>query len=72
MLYPDPLPPEYDGVDLMAEGLMTLEDAADFSALSVSTLYRHMDAGRLPWCKVGASRRVPRVGLRIFLAKVLI
>jgi len=44
-------------------GLLTIEDAARLVALGRSLLYQEMDAGRLPYCKFGRARRIPRQAL---------
>jgi excisionase family DNA binding protein len=50
---------------IVADGLMTVPEAAVFLRLSRSTLYNLMDSGRLPYVRlVGsgsrAARRIPR------------
>jgi excisionase family DNA binding protein len=51
---------------LLAEGLMTVTEAAKFLALSKSKLYLLMDAGKLPYFKEGKSRRIPRRALTVY------
>ena len=54
---------EADGVErtaLVADGLLTVREAAEFLKLSRSTLYQMMDAGELAYSKIGCSRRIPR------------
>jgi excisionase family DNA binding protein len=46
--------------EMLADGLMTIREAADFLAVSRSTLYVEMDGGRLAYCKIGRARRIPR------------
>lgn len=46
--------------ELLADGLLTVADAAKFLAVGRSTLYVEMDAGRLAYCKIGRARRIPR------------
>ena len=58
--------------ELMAEGLMTIEEAVAFSGLSRSTLYTLMNEGKLPYVKVASARRIPRVALKRTLAAGLI
>jgi excisionase family DNA binding protein len=44
---------------LVADGLATIGEAARFLSLGRSKLYGLMDAGALPHCKIGRSRRIP-------------
>lgn len=46
--------------DLVADGLMTVSEAAKFLGISRSALYNIMDAGELPYVKLGRARRIPR------------
>ena len=48
---------------LVADGLLTVKEAAAFLRLSRSSLYAMMDRGELPYAKLGRSRRIPRRGL---------
>ena len=48
---------------LVADGLMTVREAAEFLRLSPSTLYTLMDHGELAFVKFGRSRRIPRRGV---------
>jgi excisionase family DNA binding protein len=52
-----------DGRQLVAEGLLSVYDAAAFLSVSRSKLYEMMDQGLLPFVKLGRSRRVPRRAL---------
>ncbi len=45
---------------LVADGLMSLKEAAEFLSISRSKLYEQMDHGELPFVKLGRFRRVPR------------
>ncbi len=45
---------------LVADGLMTVSEAAAFLRLSRSSIYTLMDHGELAFVKLGRSRRVPR------------
>jgi len=67
--YPRTLPSIYEGSDLLAEGLLTIKQAAEFLQLGESTLYKLMEAGKLPFHKLGKSRRIPKVALRIYAEK---
>lgn len=46
--------------EMLADGLMTVKEAASFLRLGISTIYEQMDAGRLGYCKVGRARRIPK------------
>jgi excisionase family DNA binding protein len=58
--------------ELLGDGCFTIEEAVRFSGLGRSFLYEQMKAGRLPYVKVGAARRVPRRALQRFLAEHLV
>ena len=49
--------------ELVADGLMTVREAAVFLRLSRSTVYTLMDQGELPYVKLGRSRRIPKRAL---------
>jgi excisionase family DNA binding protein len=49
--------------ELLGHGLMTVAEAAEFLSLGRTTLYGLMDAGRLPYVKIGRARRIPRAAL---------
>ena len=44
-------------------GLRTIEEAREFTRLSRSVLYELMDAGKLPYTKIGRRRLIPRQAL---------
>lgn len=46
--------------EMLADGLMTVKEAASFLRLGVSTVYEQMDAGRLGYVKIGRARRIPK------------
>lgn len=69
-MYPIPLPPEYQGVDLLADGVFTLEQVCEYLNKSLATLYRWMNAGLLVYYDLPfQGRLIPKIGLRIFLEK---
>ena len=45
---------------LVADGLMTIREAAEFLSVSRTTLYQLMDQGLLCFVKLGWCRRIPR------------
>ncbi len=49
--------------ELVAEGLVRVAQAAEFSGLSRSKLYELMEAGGLAYVKIGRARRIPRHAL---------
>jgi excisionase family DNA binding protein len=49
--------------EVLADGLLTVNAAAKFLAVGKTKLYGEMDAGRLPFCKFGRARRIPRRAL---------
>ena len=48
---------------LVADGLMTIKEAAEFLRLSRSSVYALMDHGELAFVKLGRSRRIPKRGV---------
>ena len=46
--------------ELVADGLLTVQECAEFLHLSRSKIYEMMDAGELCFTKLGRSRRIPR------------
>lgn len=46
--------------EVVAAGLMSVEEAARFLSVSRSTLYELMESGRLVYVKLGRARRIPR------------
>ena len=55
----------------MADGLMTVQEAAEFLRLSRSSLYTMMDSGELAFVKLGRSRRIPKRALVELAAREL-
>ena len=51
---------ELNPIELVADGLLTVQECAQFLHLSRSKVYEMMDAGDLCHAKLGRSRRIPR------------
>lgn len=68
-LYPKLLQPWFQDVDLMAEGLLGAREAAAFLGIGRSKVYDFMASQDLPYVKLGKSRRIPKVALKIFAEK---
>lgn len=49
-----------EGLEVVADGLLTVAEAASYLALSRSSVYALMDAGELAFVKLGKSRRIPK------------
>lgn len=56
---------------LVADGHVTVTEAARFLDLSRSAVYSLMERGELPYVKFGRARRVPKRGLIEFAASML-
>jgi excisionase family DNA binding protein len=56
---------------LVADGLATVAEGERFLSLGRSKLYDLMDAGELPYCKIGKSRRIPWEALRRLAVETL-
>ena len=56
---------------LMMDGLDRVEEAGRFLKISRSRTYELMDAGELPFVKIGRSRRIPHRALVEFAARSL-
>jgi excisionase family DNA binding protein len=63
------LQPWFRDVDLMAEGLLDAKEAADFLGIGRTKVYDFMSSQDLPYVKLGKSRRIPKVALKIFAEK---
>ena len=61
-----------DEMGIMADGLDRVADAARFLKVSPSSVYNLMGRGRLPYVKIGKSRRIPRRSLVAFAAANLV
>jgi excisionase family DNA binding protein len=72
MIYPKKLPATFEGCDLLADGLLTVEQAAQFLSVCRATIYNLMDDGKLPFHVNTAfrGRRIPKAALRIFVEKM--
>ena len=46
--------------ELVADGLLTINECAAFLRISRSKVYQLMDAGVLSYAKLGRSRRIPQ------------
>lgn len=57
---------------LVADGLLSVADAERFSGLKKSKLYALMSSGELPYCKIGAARRIPKRALIKLMAQALV
>ena len=58
--------------ELIAEGLLDIRAAEDFSGLKKSKLYALMQSGRLAYVKIDGSRRIPKRALIEMLADNLV
>jgi excisionase family DNA binding protein len=58
--------------DTVEDGLVTVKQAAEFLAISVSGVYALMDRRELPFTKLGRSRRIPRRALVELAARNLV
>jgi len=56
-------------LDALADGCIGISEAMRFSGLSRSTLYAAMEAGELPFVKIGRRRLLPRQSLVQWLAR---
>jgi len=66
MLYPKLLPPCYQNIDLMAEGLLNVKETSEFLRISRTKLYELMASHEMPFVKLGKCLRIPKVVLKIF------
>jgi excisionase family DNA binding protein len=56
---------------LLQDGLLSINQAAEFLAVSRRTVYSLMESGQLAYTKIGALRRIPRRALIDLAAKGL-
>ena len=57
--------------ELVADGLLTVQECTEFLHLSRSKVYELMDGGELCFTKLGRSRRVPRRAIIELAARAL-
>jgi excisionase family DNA binding protein len=57
---------------LMTDGLMSVGGACQFLGLGRSSVYKLMDEGSLPYCKIGGARRIPRRALIALADRALV
>ncbi len=58
--------------ELLSEGLMTVDEVMKVSRMSRSHIYAEMDAGKLPYCKMGRRRMIPRVAVQAWMGENLV
>jgi len=49
--------------ELVADGLVTVNEAAEWLGLGRAKLYKMMEQGELAYVKIGRARRIPRGAL---------
>jgi excisionase family DNA binding protein len=57
-----------DAQALVADGLLTVGQAADFLRVGRSTIYALLAAGEIPHVKIGRATRLPRAAVVAFAA----
>jgi excisionase family DNA binding protein len=57
--------------DVVADGVMTVDDAGTMLAVSRSTVYALMDRGELAYVQIGRARRVPKRAVAVLLERNL-
>lgn len=58
-------------VDVLTDGLLTIEQTQAMLAVSRSTVYALMDRGELAYVQLGRARRVPRRAVTLLLERNL-
>ena len=58
--------------DLLQDGVVSINEAAEFLSVSRRTIYSLMESGQLVYTKIGALRRIPRLALIELAAEGLI
>ncbi len=61
-----------DKIKLVSGGLVNVREAEKIAGVKKSKLYQLMEKGEIPYCKIGAARRIPKKALIEFLARNLI
>jgi excisionase family DNA binding protein len=56
---------------LLAEGLVSIREAARFLGVGKTSIYKAMNAGTLVWVKIGKRRVIPKAALVAFAARNL-
>ena len=59
-------------LEMVANGLVTINEATKITGLKKTKLYNLMATGELPYCKIGGARRIPRKALFNLMARHLI
>lgn len=57
--------------EILDEGLMTIDEAAEFLAISRISIWRAMRSGALAYTHIGRSRRIPRTSVKALAAREL-
>lgn len=68
-LFPTDLQPWFQNIDLLADGLLTVNEAASFLRIGRTKIYGLMEAQDLPYVKMGKTRRIPKVALKLYAEK---
>ncbi len=61
-----------NSLKLVDAGLVRIDECCRFLGISRSSLYLIMDAGKLPYVKIGRSRRVPQQAMKEFAASRIV
>jgi hypothetical protein len=61
-----------DSGQLCDQGAFDLNAACRFTGMKKSYLYGLMESGRLPYCKLGVRRVIPKAGLVRLLGEALV
>jgi len=57
---------------MVADGFLTVGEAAKFSGLGRTTIYSLMERGQLEYAKIGKARRIPKRALCDFLVEHIV
>jgi excisionase family DNA binding protein len=63
--------PSQADLEIVQGGFVTVEEAKDYLRVCRAKVYALMEAGELPYAKVGKSRRIPRAALHAYAAACL-